>query len=122
MVLGASSFVETLLILLIWIPIIVCWVYALFDIYQRDDLSTGGHLLWFAVVLFFPLFGTLIYLLFRPAATTPAQKKAWSAAAEAYDASMTADQLHKLSELHDRGKLTDEEFDQAKKKLLAATS
>ena len=31
----------------------------------------------------------------------------------------TADQLHKLADLHDRGKLTDEEFAAQKAKVLA---
>ena len=74
MVVGASSFVETLLILLIWLPIVACWIYALFDIFRRQDLSTGAHLLWFAVVLLFPIFGTLIYILFRPATPTPEER------------------------------------------------
>jgi len=73
-----------------------------------------------------PFFGTLIYLIARPTGVTPEERELIDqvgrreelAAQSASDA--RAFQLQALADLHDRGKLTDEEFAAEKARVLGA--
>lgn len=71
--LALTTFWNVFFILLIWVPLIMLWVFALADIFQRDDLGGGSKALWVAVVILLPFFGTLIYLISRPAERVPAR-------------------------------------------------
>jgi hypothetical protein len=64
--LAASTFVELLLILFIFIPLTLLWVFALIDIFGRPDLSGWGKAGWLLVILLIPWFGALIYVGTRP--------------------------------------------------------
>ncbi|MBK9180219.1 MAG: SHOCT domain-containing protein [Acidimicrobiales bacterium] len=119
MVLASIDFWDVFWLLVIWVPLLMLWIFALVDIFGRQDLPGAGKAVWVLAVLLVPFFGTLVYLLVRPVATTPEEKRAMAGSQEAYDASIMADHLHRLSELHDRGKLTDDEWEQAKSKLLS---
>ena len=72
-VLGASSFVEVLIILFIFIPLIMLWVFALVDLFGRPDLGGGAKVLWMFFIIFLPWLGVIIYFLTRP---TPAAEDA----------------------------------------------
>lgn len=122
MVLANVDFWDVFWLLFIWIPLLLLWAFALIDIFGRDDLSGGWKAVWVLVVILLPFLGTLAYLLFRPVPPSPAEQRALNAAQEAYDASIMAERLSKLAELHDKGKLTDAEFAQAKARLLATAS
>ena len=71
--LALTTFWDVFFILLIWVPLIMLWIFALADIFQRDGLSGGSKALWVAVVILLPFFGTLIYLIARPADRVPAR-------------------------------------------------
>ena len=121
------SFWNTFFLLLIYIPLIMIWAFALIDIFRRDDLHGGAKAAWLIVVIIIPFIGTLIYLIARKPGSTPEEREALAAArgegakaAPTTSSEMTtADQLHKLADLHDRGKLSDEEFAAQKAKVLA---
>ena len=66
-VLAASTFVEVLVVLFIFIPLIMMWGFALVDLFIRRDLSGGGTALWLLLIIVLPVFGALIYLAARPA-------------------------------------------------------
>ncbi len=70
-VLGASTFLEVLIILFIFIPLIMLWVFALVDLFGRPDLGGGAKVLWMFFIVFLPLLGVVIYFLTRP---TPAEE------------------------------------------------
>ena len=111
-------------LLLIFIPLLLIWGFALVDIFRRDDLAGWLKALWVVVVILAPFFGTLIYLIFRRPGATPAERKAMDEASREFVAKYTppdsAKQLALLSDLHDRGKLTDDEFATEKARLMAA--
>ena len=50
--------------LLVCIPILLLWGFALFDLFVRRDVRLRKLLYLFGIVLF-PIFGSLIYLAFR---------------------------------------------------------
>ena len=66
LVLGASTFVEVLVLLFVFIPLTMLWVFALVDLFGRPDLSGWGKAGWLVVILIIPLLGALIYVGTRP--------------------------------------------------------
>ena len=61
-----STFWDVFFLLLIWIPLITLWIFALADIFRRRDMRGVSKALWVACVVFVPWLGTFIYLLSRP--------------------------------------------------------
>ena len=109
-------------LLMIYIPLFLVWGIAIFDVFRRDDLSGGSKALWFAAILVFPIVGTLVYLVARPSAATHEERVAVDQAsrvpAPRPTPESTAHELEVLAGLHDRGKLTDEEFAAEKARLI----
>lgn len=113
------SFWDVFFVLLIWIPLIMIWVFVLMDLFAREDLNGWIKALWVFVIIILPFFGALFYLIFRPFTAADAEAQASYVAEQDYDKAATAaDKLHKLSELRDKGDITQEEFDKQKAKLL----
>ena len=117
-----ATFWENFFLFLIFLPLVMIWAFALVDIFRRDDIGGGWKAVWVACVILVPFFGTLIYLITRPSGATQEERAAIDAASrefvEKYSPSSAAEQLQMLSDLHDRGKLTDEEFAAEKARLL----
>jgi hypothetical protein len=107
------------LFLWIWIAIGV-----VFDIFRSHDLSNWSKALWMLLIVVFPLIGVLGYLIVRGhtlhehQAEDRAQFEAFRQFTRRPTSDGTADDLHKLADLRDRGVLTDAEFERAKAKVL----
>ena len=107
------------LFLWIWIAIGV-----VFDIFRSRDLSNWAKALWMLFIFVLPLIGVLGYLIVRGhtlhehQAQDRAQYEAFRQFTRGSNSAGTADDLHKLADLRDRGALTDEEFERAKAKAL----
>ncbi|BCJ72551.1 hypothetical protein CS0771_20950 [Catellatospora sp. IY07-71] len=118
------DFWDVFWLLLIFIPLLLIWAFAIIDIFRRDDLSGWLKALWIVIVILMPFLGTLIYLIFRQPGATPQERKAMDEASREFVAKYaptdTAQQLSLLSDLHDRGKLTDAEFAAEKARVLDA--
>jgi hypothetical protein len=103
-----------------WVFLLAIWFYLLIvifmDLFQRD-MSGWAKAAWVIAIILFPLIGILIYLITRPKPSAEEVREAQAAEARAAGIT-TADQLQKISKLHDKGKLTDEEFAAEKAKLL----
>jgi Short C-terminal domain/Phospholipase_D-nuclease N-terminal len=111
----------------------VVWFWILItvfvDIFRSSDLSGWGKALWFIFVLLIPLVGVLVYLIarggemhnrqVRVAEQQDAAVRSYVREAAAPEATSAADQLAKLADLHDRGVITDQEFEREKAKVLA---
>ena len=108
-------------ILFLWIWVAVGVV---FDIFRSRDLSNGGKALWMLFIIIVPYIGVIAYLILR-GHTMHEHREQDVAQAEAFQrfqagggvSATGVEGLAKLAELHDRGKLTDSEFEQAKAKL-----
>ena len=122
----ATSFWETFFLILIFLPLALIWASALFDVFRRDDIHGVSKALWVAAIILVPFFGTLIYLIARPRGATPEERELIDQAGrrEEFAARSASDarafQLQALADLHDRGKLTDEEFAAEKARVLGA--
>jgi hypothetical protein len=63
----AASTMGVVILIIVLIPLVIAWAYALIDIVRRIDIGTGAKVLWAGCVILLPFLGTLIYLLLRPA-------------------------------------------------------
>ncbi len=53
------------LVFFVLIPLILLWIVALADLFTRRDIR-WRKVLWLVVIVFIPVFGSIIYLLVRP--------------------------------------------------------
>jgi uncharacterized RDD family membrane protein YckC len=66
LVIGASNFIEVLILLFIFIPLVLLWAFALVDLFGRPDLSGWSKAIWLLVIILIPILGALIYIGTRP--------------------------------------------------------
>ncbi len=116
---------------LLWFFMFVIWIWLLFTIFAdifRSEMSGLGKAAWVLFVIVVPLLGVLVYLIAHGSDMQDRAMKAKAgqdAAQREYiqDAAgsggSSADELKKLSSLHQDGVLTDDEFQAQKTKLLA---
>jgi Major intrinsic protein/Phospholipase_D-nuclease N-terminal len=114
-VLGASSFLEAFFIALIFLPLIMVWVFALVDLFGRKDLSGSLKVLWLFAIVLLPLFGAVIYFLVRPP-TAEEERAAELRVATA--AGSPSEELERLINLHERGKIDDDEYARLKARIV----
>lgn len=80
-----ADFWGNFLLLLIFLPLALLWIFALADIFHRHDMTGGSKALWVAVVIFVPFLGALIYIAMRPAVTSDAGRERYVRAAHEFD-------------------------------------
>jgi hypothetical protein len=125
---GAFTFGDALLTILEF-ALLFMWIWAainvVLDVFRSHDLSGLAKASWILLIIIFPLFGVLLYLLFRGEGMHDRSLRAASAQQQALHqylrnaAASPTDDLTALSDLHGRGVLTDEEFERAKSKVLS---
>ena len=114
-----------------WILWIMLLFWIILDIFRSQDLTGWGKAGWLLFVIILPLIGVLVYLIARGRSMGERQAKdaeARDQATRAYikeaagsnGGTSQSDELAKLAGLHDKGVLSDQEFEQAKAKVLAA--
>ncbi len=110
--------------------LLVAWFWILItiigDLFRDHEMSGWGKAAWVLVLIVLPFLGSLIYLIARGEGMRDRAVKEQADMQKHMDAyiretagSSPADELHKLSELKDKGAISDAEFDRAKAKLLA---
>ncbi|MGI9584346.1 MAG: SHOCT domain-containing protein [Acidimicrobiia bacterium] len=116
------TFWELIFVLLIFIPLLMLWIFALSDLARRTDISGLAKALWAIAIVFLPLLGMVIYFIARPAdatmAKSPDEQMADLQAENATESEKLA-HLEKLAALKDSGTITEEEFTRMKTQLLA---
>jgi Short C-terminal domain/Phospholipase_D-nuclease N-terminal len=119
-----------LLLVVVEIFLFVVWIWILFtiisDIFRDHEMSGWAKALWILFLVFIPFLTGLIYLIVRGSGMRDRAIKAQTDAKKHFDeyvreqaSTSPADELHKLNDLREKGALSQEEFDQAKAKLLA---
>jgi ABC-type multidrug transport system fused ATPase/permease subunit len=109
--------------------VFVAWIMVLFtilsDLFRDHGLSGWGKAAWVLFLIFIPFLAALIYLIARGGGMRERSIAQQQEAKEQLDAYVRetaggsgADELAKLSDLRDKGAITDEEFQRAKAKLL----
>lgn len=106
----------------LWFVLFFGWLFfvvvIVLDIFRSHDLSGGAKAVWGMVVLLLPLVGVVIYLVARGGSMQARTNERAPVHGEVHSTASTSDELTKLAALHDRGKLTDTEFEAQKAKLL----
>jgi len=125
---GSFTFGDALLTVL-EISLLFMWIWiaigVVLDIFRSHDLSGPLKAVWCLVIVIFPLIGVLIYLLARGQGMHERSAQQAARQQQAFQqyvreaASSPADDLTKLSDLHDRGVLSDAEFESAKAKIVS---
>jgi hypothetical protein len=76
MTLALTPFWQAFFLLLIWVPLLMLWMGALFDVFRRDDLGGGSKALWVICIILVPWLGVLFYFISRPSGATPEERAA----------------------------------------------
>jgi Short C-terminal domain len=108
------------------------WLMILFliigDLFRDHGLSGWAKAAWVLFLIFVPFLAALIYLIARGEGMRERSLAAHKQAQQQLDTYIrqtagsggsAADELTKLATLHDEGKLTDQEFESAKAKIVA---
>ncbi|TET54573.1 MAG: hypothetical protein E3J64_01690 [Anaerolineales bacterium] len=61
-----AFFWSAFMLLFIFIPLVLFWIFALADMFRRTDLTVVGRVVWLIVIIMLPILGPIIYLLVRP--------------------------------------------------------
>jgi phospholipase D-like protein/putative oligomerization/nucleic acid binding protein len=110
--------------------IFVAWIMVLFtilsDLFRDHEMSGWGKAIWVVFLIFIPFLTALIYLIARGSGMRDRalkeqaeQKKHFDAYIKETAGTSKVDELANLAELHDKGKVSDSEYEQLKAKLLA---
>ena len=108
----------------------VIWIWILItiltDLFRDHESSGWAKAAWVLFLVLIPFLTALVYLIARGSGMRDRTIKAQADAKKHFDEyvreqahTTPADELHKLNELKEKGALSDEEFQQAKAKLLA---
>ena len=106
---------------MIWIWILIT---ILSDLFRDHEVSGWGKAAWVFFLVFIPFLTALIYLGVRGRGMRDRALRRQQEAKQQMDtyiretASSPVDELHKLAELHDKGTISDEEFEKMKAKLV----
>jgi ABC-type multidrug transport system fused ATPase/permease subunit len=116
---------------MLWFFLFFIWIWLLIsvfgDIFRSDDLSGWGKALWTVFVIVLPYLGVFVYLIARgkemgehrarDASRREAQMRSY--VQDVAGGGSTADEIERLAKLQSQGAISEEEFRQAKAKLLA---
>ena len=109
---------------MLWFFLLVIFFWLLItifaDIFRRDDISGWGKAGWTLLIIFLPFLGILIYLIARPKMTEQDKRMLEEAeAAQRRSAGYSsAEEIAKLKQLHNDGVLSDEEYEEMKRKAM----
>ena len=111
-------------LLVIWFWILITIIS---DLFRDHETSGWAKAAWIILLVFIPFLGSLIYLIVRGHGMRERAIKEQADVKHQMDAYIrqqsssgsTADELHKLSDLKDKGAITDADYEKAKAKILA---
>lgn len=118
---GFWDIIWSLVFFFFLIMLLMIFISIFADIFRRNDLSGGWKVIWIVVLFILPFLGALIYIIARPKVTAQDIQMATQAEAAAKAAAgvSKADELAKLQALKDAGTISEAQFEDLKKKLLA---
>jgi hypothetical protein len=117
---------------MLWFFLFFIWIWILImvfsDIFRSHDMGGWAKALWVIFVILVPYLGVFVYLIARggkmhehavqAAQAQDAQFRQYVQSAAGSGAS-PAEEVAKLADLHDKGVISDAEFEQAKAKALS---
>lgn len=124
MLLAETTFLDVfwwMLIFFFWVMYFWVFITVIGDVFRRDDIGGWSKAGWIVLMIFLPLLGILLYMIFRPRMTEQDRRRLEQMQAPERPAAghSAADELAKLADLHRQGVLTDAEFADLKRKAMA---
>jgi len=122
------SVMWTLLVIFAW----VIWFWLLIvifaDLFRRPDVSGWGKAAWVVFLIVLPFLGVLVYLISQSTGMTERRTKDAQTAQAQFDqyvrsvgaGGSPASQIGKAKELLDTGSITQQEFDEIKRRTIAS--
>ena len=114
------TFANTFLLLLIFVPLIMLWVFSLTDLTHRRELSGAAKGLWAVAIVLLPLLGMLLYFITRP--NDAVSTEDWDVVVGTVPPGTISDdritELERIAKLKDDGAITDEEYLKLKVEVL----
>jgi hypothetical protein len=107
-----SWFLDAVLLVFVVVPMVLLFGYAALDVIRRPSIGVVHRALWLIAFCIFPIVGPLTYLVIRPPGMT-AQEKALAGDEKSRTSELTA-----LADLHERGKLSDRDYEHVKSQLV----
>ena len=118
---------------MIWFTLFFIWIWILItvfaDIFRSHDLGGFAKTIWIIFVIVLPYLGVFVYLIARGKGMQERNIKAISAQQQAQAAYIqsvagtapsASEEIARLSDLRDKGAISEEEFQAAKAKALAS--
>ena len=108
----------------LFISVLMMLFSVIIDLFRDHELSGWGKAAWVILLVLFPLFGLLIYVIARGKGMAERSAKEQVEAKESFDSYVrevsggAASELEKAAALHSDGKLTDEEYTSLKSKII----
>ncbi len=119
----------TMLLFFLWFAWLMLLFKVIFDIFRSHDMGGWAKAFWALFVIVIPWLGVLIYLIARGQSMQDRDLAEVDKQQQAFDSyvrqtagssgASTADELLKLSDLKQRGVLSDAEFEAQKARILA---
>ena len=123
------SVMWTLLVVFAW----VIWFWLLIvifaDLFRRNDVSGWGKAAWVVFLIVLPFLGVLVYLISQSKGMTERRASDAQATQSQFDqyvrgvagSGTPASQIEKAKQLLDSGSITQQEFDEIKRRAIAST-
>jgi Phospholipase_D-nuclease N-terminal len=92
--------------LLIWVPLILLWGFALVDLF-RTPMAGFAKALWALAIIFIPIAGVIVYFMVRPTRTN---QYAVDSPNQSGPDQASVDSVARLHDLNQRGVLDDAEY------------
>lgn len=110
----------SMIVFYFWFMFIWLFIRVFADIFRRNDLSGGAKAGWILLITVLPFLGTLIYISTRPRMTEQDRQMMMEAeeAQRRVVGYSTADEIAKLGKLRDEGKISADEYEALKQKVL----
>jgi hypothetical protein len=105
-----SNFWYAMLVVIIYIPILFLWGFTFFDLFRRKDLHGWSKALWALAIIFLPIIGVLGYFITRPSGLDAYSGRTYQRIAPGAQTSAAVQNIDTLTQLHDDGSLSDDEF------------
>ena len=110
----------SMFVFFLWILYIVIFVRIFIDIFHRNDISGWAKAGWLIFLIFIPLIGAIVYLAVRPKMTE--QDKREMEAIQQQQRHLAGysptEEIAKAQALKDSGAITQEEFQELKRKAM----
>jgi uncharacterized protein (DUF58 family) len=110
----------TMMVFFFWMMAIWIFIALFADIFRRNDLSGAAKAGWILLLFILPLLGALIYMIARPKMTAQDREMIDQAqeAQRRVEGYSPADEIQKLAVLRDNGKITNDEYEDMKRKAM----